>query len=68
MRTMKEEQSIYSLNLHESTQVEIMGGKWSVTRVASGWIYQNDSPRITIPVGFFVPFDNTFQRVNKLNK
>ena len=52
--------SIYDLKLHETVTVKIKNDNWSVTRVPSGWIYQNDSPRITIPVGFFVSFDNTF--------
>ena len=60
------QKTIYELDLHETISVEIMRGPWTVTRVPSGWIYQNDSPSITIPVGFFVPFDNRFQWVEPL--
>lgn len=60
------DKTIYDLKLHETLMVEIKHKTWGVTRVPGGWIYQNESPRITIPVGYFVPFDNTFQE-NKTN-
>lgn len=56
-----EANKIYELDLHETTSIEMAGNKWLITRVASGWIYQIDNPRMTIPVVFFVPFDNKFQ-------
>lgn len=28
---------------------------WQVTRVATGWIYQNANPNIKHPEGYFVP-------------
>lgn len=52
-----EEKTIYELGLHETTLAIIIGVTWSITRVASGWIYQND----IISLGIFVPFDNKFQ-------
>ena len=54
---------IYDLKLHETTSVTIMGDSWAVTRVPSGWIYQNNEGRISSPFGFFVPFDNIFQEI-----
>ena len=35
--------------------------EWQVTRVASGWIYQDTNPKTTVVSQFFVPFDNSFQ-------
>ena len=53
--------SIYGLKLHETVTIKITHNKWTVTRVASGWLYQNDSPSILTPVGYFVPYSNEFQ-------
>lgn len=56
----EKKKTIYELDLHETVDVKIMSGIWTITRVPSGWIYQNGSPSTTIPVRFFVPFDNRF--------
>lgn len=65
--------TIYELNEHESMIVEIKivngnGTKnnpaypyvWQVTRVATGWLYQDTNPNIKEHVGFFVPL-TTYQ-------
>ncbi len=63
---MTEKKSIYELLQNESTVIETFGfdypTKWKVTRVPSGWIYEefNTNLRIT-PMCVFVPFNNEFQ-------
>jgi len=64
--------TIYDLELHESiiVKVETIGPSekyaplypyiWQVTRVATGWIYQNASSNITQHEGYFIPL-TTFQ-------
>lgn len=50
--------------LHEVIIVETEGDNrkqsWTVTRVASGWIYENDETWDDHRMGYFVPFDNKF--------
>lgn len=57
--------TIYDLELHESITVKVFGSgnhiEWHVTRVASGWFYQDQNPVRTTVSEFFVPFDNKFQ-------
>lgn len=71
-KTMEKQKTIYELDLHESVMVKvnITDGRgypceWQVTRVASGWLYQDSNPRRTTVSEFFVPFDNSFQIVPK---
>lgn len=45
---------IYDMALHEI----ILEGPMSIMRVASGWVYGTDTMMV------FVPFDNSFQKVN----
>lgn len=58
--------TIYDLDLHESMLVYDNGAdyqtEWRVTRVASGWIYQDNNPRLTVSIAFFIPFDNKFDK------
>ncbi len=65
---MSKEKTIYNLDLHESMIIKVntINGKgypykWQVTRVASGWLYQDSNPKTTVVSQFFVPFDNSFQ-------
>ena len=65
---MSKEKTIYELDLHESMVIRInpIDNKgydydWQVTRVASGWVYQDPDPRNLESTSFFVPFDNSFQ-------
>ena len=65
---MSEDKTIYNLDLHESMTVIVrpidkkgFPYECQVTRVASGWIYQDSNPKTTIVSQFFVPFDNSFQ-------
>jgi hypothetical protein len=64
----QKQKTIYELDLHEQTTIKTTGNGWNesfvVTRVASGWLYQNDNPRRTVPESFFVPFDNSFMKRN----
>jgi len=58
--------TIYDLDLHETIIVPDNGDnyetEWRVTRVASGWIYQDNNPRLTVSIAFFIPFDNKFEK------
>ena len=51
---------IHDLKLHEATIIKQSGEgyqtEWKVTRVPSGWIYQENNERITNPSTLFVPF------------
>ena len=65
---MSKEKTIYGLDIHESITVKVkpidkkgFPYEWQVTRVASGWIYQDTNPKTTVVSQFFVPFDNSFQ-------
>ena len=65
---MSEEKTIYDLNIHESITIKVNpidnrgdDYDWQVTRVASGWLYQDADPRQQARGSFFVPFDNSFQ-------
>lgn len=57
------EKTIYTLELHETLRVSPV---LSIMRVAGGWIY-SDERADTVPVNNFVPFDNEFQEVPKVN-
>ena len=63
---MENQKTIYELDLHEQTTIKTTGNgrkePFVVTRVASGWLYQNDNPRRIVPESFFVPFDNSFMK------
>ena len=63
---MSKEKTIYDLDLHESMTIRVSpidkkgyDFDWQVTRVASGWFYQDSNPRKTVVSQFFV-FANRF--------
>lgn len=55
------DKTIYDLELHESMEVKTGPVNWEVTRVASGWLYQDNNPNRTTVSEFFVPYSNRFK-------
>lgn len=65
----EKQKTIYEIKLHESTLVKIKGTgypyEYMITRVPSGWIYEDMNPNITTRHEFFVPYSNKFEGRNK---
>ena len=56
------EKTIHDLKLHERMIIEISDDNlpnmtWWVTRVQSGWIYQDARPHIPVPNDIFVSYN-----------
>ena len=63
---MKKEKTIYDLKLHES--ISLNSNHLEIKRVAGGWLYiesyeYQDNMALT---SCFIPFDNEFQKSEKL--